>query len=89
MQGKKSLLHHWFSFPKVATFTLTYQMADAKKYIIWPAYSKSGDPNAGLSFAVLHAAIVAHMRWESPAVRYELIVARTVNVVNFDVVRLL
>ena len=29
------------------------------------------------------------MRWESPAVRYELIVGRTVNVVNFDVVRLL
>ncbi len=67
----------------------TYQRAGASKYVNTLAYSKSGYPNSGLSFAVLGAAIVTHVRWKSPAVRYELMVGRTVNVVNFDVVPLL
>lgn len=68
---------------------MTYQLAEANKCASTLACSKASDPNSGLSFAVLRAAIVTHMRSGSPAVRYELIVGRTVKVVNFDVVRFL
>ena len=89
MQGEKCCAVIGLIFPKVASFTMTYQLTEAGEYINTLTRSRSWDPNAGLSFAVLRAAIVTHMRWESPAIRYELIVGRTVNVVTFDVVRLL
>ena len=88
-QGENFCVIIGSNFPNVASFMTTYQRVGASKYVNTLAYSKSGYPNSGLSFAVLGAAIVTHVRWKSPAIRDELMVGRTVNVVNFDVVPLL
>ena len=37
--------------------------------------------------SLAYAGNVAHVRWKSPALRYEHLVDRTVHIVKFDVVR--